>query len=105
MLVVRTPRGYWGARDITPFSANPEEEETIFVAHTLFEVERVDYMSLIFDAGVVKIKRPSEWKIHVKIQISCYVKIKLKEDNSSFAPASQKSIKVLNQTSKNKIRD
>jgi len=46
LLVIRVPRGYWGARDITSFSACPEEEETIFVAHALFEVESVDSMEI-----------------------------------------------------------
>mmetsp|Transcript_10139 Transcript_10139/g.22449 ORF Transcript_10139/g.22449 Transcript_10139/m.22449 type:complete len:401 (+) Transcript_10139:212-1414(+) len=41
LLVVRVPEGFWGAKSIKSFSSCPEEEETIFCAHALFEVERI----------------------------------------------------------------
>jgi hypothetical protein len=46
LLVIRVPSGFWGARDITSFSSCAEEEETIFCAHALFEVEAVTSMPI-----------------------------------------------------------
>lgn len=41
LLVVRVPNQFWGARDIAGVSACPEEQETMFCAYALFEVEHV----------------------------------------------------------------
>ncbi|CAJ1433726.1 unnamed protein product [Effrenium voratum] len=46
LLVVRVPHGFWGARDISAFSSCPEENETMFCAYALFEVERVSSIKL-----------------------------------------------------------
>lgn len=51
LLVIRVPQGFWGARDISSFSSCPEEEETMFCAYALFEVESVS--SITVDRKVV----------------------------------------------------
>ncbi len=46
LLVVRVPHGFWGARDISAFSSCPEENETMFCAYALFQVERVSTIKM-----------------------------------------------------------
>ena len=46
LLVVRVPHGFWGARDISSFSSCPEENETMFCAYALFQVERVSSIKM-----------------------------------------------------------